>query len=129
MLTVIHFSLKIKTFYILFGKNKITIGQQFFAFPKIGTHVHLCSWSFTASNSLMHSIYRCTWKSLQFFIIIIMMATFMCVLKACISSKYSKCIGASKRILYTTAMYIFSSFFVYFSLLRYILSLALCMWE
>jgi len=31
-------------------------------------------WSFAASNSLMH---RCTWKSLQFFIIIIMMASFM----------------------------------------------------
>jgi len=27
------------------------------------------------------------------------------VLKACISSKYSKCISAIKRILYTTAMY------------------------
>ena len=34
-------------------------------------------WSFTASNSLMHSIHRCTCKSLQFFIIMIMMATFM----------------------------------------------------
>ena len=36
-----------------------------------------------------------------------------CVLKACISSKYSKCISAIKRILYTTAMYISSSSFVY----------------
>jgi len=36
-----------------------------------------------------------------------------CVLKACISSKYSKCISAIKRILYITAMYIFSSSFVY----------------
>jgi len=44
-----------------------------------------------------------------------------CVLKACISSKYSKCISAIKRILYTTAMYISASSFVYlcfFSLLR-----------
>jgi len=31
----------------------------------------------------------------------------------CISSKYSKCISAIKRILYTTAMYISSSSFVY----------------
>jgi len=64
-----------------------------------------------------------------------------CVLKAYISSKYSKCISAIKRILYTTAMYtiyyrkytkripytttnISSSSFVYlffFSLLRYML--------
>jgi len=36
-----------------------------------------------------------------------------CVLKACISSKYSKCISAIKRILHTTAMYISSSSFVY----------------
>jgi len=36
-----------------------------------------------------------------------------CILKACISSKYSKCISAIKCILYTTAMYISSSSFVY----------------
>ena len=46
----------------------------------------------------------------------------VCVLKGCISSMYSKCISAIKRILYTTAMYISSSSFVYlcffFSLLR-----------
>jgi len=36
-----------------------------------------------------------------------------CVFKACISSKYSKCISAVKRILYTTAMYISLSTFVY----------------
>jgi len=39
-------------------------------------------WSFAASNSLMRSIHRCTWKSLQLFIIIIMMASFMRVLKS-----------------------------------------------
>jgi len=38
---------------------------------------------------------------------------YACVLKACISSKYSKCINAIKRIFYTTAMYIPSSSFVY----------------
>ena len=38
---------------------------------------------------------------------------YACVLKACISSKYSKCISAIKRILYTTAMYISSSSFVH----------------
>ena len=37
----------------------------------------------------------------------------VCVIKACISSKCSKCINAIKRILYTTAMYISSSSFVY----------------
>jgi len=36
-----------------------------------------------------------------------------CVLKACILAKYSKCIRAIKRILYTTAMHISSSSFVY----------------
>jgi len=36
-----------------------------------------------------------------------------CVLKACISSKYSKCISAIKRILYTTTLYISSFSFVY----------------
>jgi len=36
-----------------------------------------------------------------------------CVLKACVSSKYSKCTSAIKRVLYTTAMYISSSSFVY----------------
>jgi len=36
----------------------------------------------------------------------------VCALKACISSKYSKCMSATKRVLYTTAMYISSSSFV-----------------
>ena len=36
-----------------------------------------------------------------------------CVIIACIWSKYSKCISAIKRILYTTAMYISSSSFMY----------------
>jgi len=36
-----------------------------------------------------------------------------CVLKACISAKYSKCISAIKRILYATAVHISSSSFVY----------------
>jgi len=36
-----------------------------------------------------------------------------CVLKAYISAKYSKCISAIKRILYSTAMHISSSSFVY----------------
>jgi len=81
------------------------------------------SWSFAASNSLMHSIHRCTWKSLQFFIIVIMMASFMRVSwKACIWSKYSKYISAIERILHTTAKYTSSSSFVYlclfFSLLQ-----------
>jgi len=63
----------------------------------------------------MHSIHRYTWKSLQFFIIVIMIGNIhACVLKTCISSKYSKCISAIKRIPYTTAMHISSSSFVYF---------------
>ena len=42
-----------------------------------------------------------------------------CILKACISSKYSKCISAMKRILYTTAMYISSSSFMYLCISLY----------
>ena len=47
-----------------------------------------------------------------------------CVLKACILSKYIKCISAIHRMLYTTAMYVSSSSFVYlcfFSLRRFML--------
>ena len=57
----------------------------------------------------------------------------VCVLKACISSKYSKCISAIKRILYTTAMYISSSSFVYLCFFLFtamhVKSLAFCVWE
>jgi len=42
-----------------------------------------------------------------------------CVLKACISSKYSKYISAIKHILYTTVMYTSSSSFVYLCLSLY----------
>ena len=42
-----------------------------------------------------------------------------CGLKVCISSKYSKCISAIKRILYTTAMYISSSSFMYLCISLY----------
>ena len=52
-----------------------------------------------------------------------------CVLKAC---KCSKCISAIKRILYTTAVYISLSSFVYLCFSLYCdvcLNLALCMWE
>ena len=41
-------------------------------------------WSFVAFHCLMHFIPQRTWKPLQFYIIIIMMASFMRVLKACI---------------------------------------------
>jgi len=34
-------------------------------------------WSFQASQSLMHFIHRCTWKSSQLYITIIMMASVM----------------------------------------------------
>jgi len=56
-----------------------------------------------------------------------------CILKACISSKYSKCTSAIKRILYTIAMYISSSSFVYLFFFHFttmhVESLALCVWE
>jgi len=57
-----------------------------------------------------------------------------CVLKACISSKYSKCINTIKRILYTTAMYsiyprllsCICDFFLFTVL--HAKSLAVCVW-
>jgi len=42
LLPMVRFSLKIRIFYTLLVKNKITFGQKFFASPKIGTPVHLC---------------------------------------------------------------------------------------
>jgi len=57
----------------------------------------------------------------------------VCVSKACISSKYSKCISAIKRILYITAMYTSSSSFVYLCFFLFtamhVKSLAFCVWE
>jgi len=60
----------------------------------------------------MHSIHRCTWKSSQFFIIIIMMASFMRVTYELVIHQ-SKCISAIKCIHSTTAMFIPSSSFIY----------------
>jgi len=81
----------------------------------------------------MHSKYRCTWKSLQFFLIKTMMASMMRILKACISSKYSQCISAIKRILYTTTIYISSCSFVYICFFLFTAihaeRLALCVWD
>jgi len=34
-------------------------------------------WSLVASHSFMHFIHRCAWKSSQFHIVIVMMASFM----------------------------------------------------
>jgi len=92
-------------------------------------------WSFVASNSLMHSIHRCTVLE----VIAVLQynnhdgVIHARVLKACISSKYSKCISAIKRILYTTAMHISSSSFVYLCFFLFtamdVKNLAFCVWE
>ena len=87
-------------------------------------------WSFAASNSLMHSIHRCILRSLQFFIIIIMMATFMRVSSKLVFHK-SKCISAIKRILYhaiNVYILVFFRVFMFFSFLH-VQSLAFCVWE
>jgi len=55
-----------------------------------------------------------------------------CVLKAFISSKYSKCISAIKRSLYYRNVYILDSFrvFVFFLFTAmHVKSLAFCVWE
>jgi len=69
-------------------------------------------WSFAASHSLKHFINRCTWKSLQYYIIISMMTSFMRMSQKLVFHQ-SKCIRAIKRILPTTAMYVSSSSFMY----------------
>ena len=84
-------------------------------------------WSFAASNSIMHSILRCTWKSLQFFIIIIMMAWFMRVFQQnalAPSSVYSilpQCI----RPHFLSSICVFSFLFT----AMHVKSLAFCVWE
>jgi len=62
------------------------------------------SWSFPACHSLMHFTNRCAWKSSQYNIIIITMASFMCVSYTLVFHQ-SKGISTIKRILSTTAMY------------------------
>jgi len=57
-----------------------------------------------------------------------------CVLIACISSKYSKCISAIKRILSTTAMYsiyprLLSCICVFLFTVMHVYNLAPCVWE
>jgi len=68
-------------------------------------------WSFAASHSLMHFLNRCTWKSSQYYITI-MMTTFIRMSQKLVFHQ-SKCICAIKRILSTTAMYVSSSSFMY----------------
>ena len=60
----------------------------------------------------MHYINRCTWKSSQHYIVIIMMASSMRVSYKFVFHQ-PKRTSAIKRILSTTATYISSSFFMY----------------
>jgi len=69
-------------------------------------------WSFAASHFFMHFINRCTWKSSQYYIIISMITSFMHMSQTLVFHK-SKCICAIMRILFTTAMYVSSSSFMY----------------
>ena len=69
-------------------------------------------WSFVTSNSLMHFINRCTWKSSQYYIIISMMMSFIRMSQKLVF-RQSKCICAIKPILSTTTMYASSSSFMY----------------
>ena len=69
-------------------------------------------WSCAASHSLMHFKNRRTWKASQYYIIIIVMASFMRVSYTLVFHR-SKCISAIKCMHSTTATYISSSFFKY----------------
>jgi len=72
-LYILYFILRAKDFYKLLYTVPFTLKQL--------RPWEVCSlndpWSFAASNSFVHSMHPCTWKSLQFFLIIIIMATFM----------------------------------------------------
>jgi len=60
----------------------------------------------------MHFINRCTWKSLQYYIIMSMMTSFVRMSQKLVFHQ-SKCICAIMHILSTTAMYVSSSSFMY----------------
>jgi len=75
-------------------------------------------WPFAASHSLMHYTNRCTWKSAQYYFIIIMMASFMRVSYKFVFHE-SRCISAIKIIHSTTATSTSSSSFMYFCISCY----------
>ena len=92
-------------------------------------------WTFAASNSLMHSIHRCTWKSLQFFIITIMMQSHSCVcLKKLVFHQSQVKALAPSSVYFTLLQCIYPRFLscicVFFSLFTmHVESLAFCVWE
>ena len=112
-LPISHFIPRAKYFYLLLCTVPFT-KKQFRSWE-------VCRlddpWSFAASNSLMHFINRCTWKSSQYYIIISMMTSFIISMMTRMSQKLvfhqSECISAIKRILSTTAMYVSSSSFMH----------------
>ena len=69
------------------------------------------------SLPLPHAFFKSmyTWKSSQYYIIISMMTSFMCVSQKLVFPD-SKCICAINHILSTTAMYVSSSSFMYLSI-------------
>ena len=112
------------TYYILYPEQK-THTNYYTLFPLHYKRLRL--WEFCSLNDpwsslpLPHAfINQCTSKSSQFYIIISMDGVIhACVLIACISSKYSKCISAIKRILFTIAIYISSSSSMYLCISLY----------
>jgi len=83
---------------------------------KLLRHWEVCSLhdpkSFAASHSLMYFINWCTWKSSQYYIIVIVMASFMRVSCKLVFHQ-SKCITSIKPILSSTNTYISLSSFMY----------------
>ena len=75
----------------------------------------------------MHTIYRCTWKSLQFFIIIIMMAWFMRVFQqnALAPSSVYSILPQCLRPHFLSCICVFSFLFT----AMHVKSLAFCVWE
>ena len=133
--TAFYFNLPYNRFtYITFHTQSKRLTNYYTLFPLHWKQLRsweVCglgdSWSFAASNSLMHTIHRCTWKSLQFFIIIIMMAWFMRVFQQnalAPSSVYSilpQCI----RPHFLSCICVFSFLFT----AMHVESLAFCVWE
>ena len=111
-------------YYILYSEQT-TYTNYYALFPLHNKHLRpweVCSlndpWSFEAFHSLMHFINQCTWKSSQYYIIISMMTSFMHMSQKLVFHQ-NKCISAIKHVLFTTAMCVSSSSFMYLCIPRY----------
>ena len=107
-LHILNFIPRAKDFYLLYYTVPLTLKEL--------RPWEVCSlfdpWSFAVSHPLIHFLNRCTRKSSQYNIIIIMMASFMHA-SYTLAFHQSKYISAMRRIISTIATYIRSYIFIY----------------